>query len=148
MCRINQKFLTFLLGQAWAHQSDFTTRNNYYGVQYPTKVKVVSNANPSEMQVWDNLDLDSEGIEGWYVPNILNEYGQTSRILQNIFKKEENVFRAAFKRDTSNGQANSIVNGKVLRSKTLELELQNDSTEETPLLEIKIFSTLSEITNK
>tara|TARA_R100001510_G_scaffold57726_1_gene67186 strand:- start:2633 stop:3397 length:765 start_codon:yes stop_codon:yes gene_type:complete len=58
MIGLNSSFYTFTEGKLYKH-NDNTTRNNFYGVQYPSTVTTVFNDEPMQMKVFKTISEDS-----------------------------------------------------------------------------------------
>ena len=58
MIGLNSSFYTFTEGKLYRH-NDNTTRNNFYGVQYPSTVTTVFNDEPMQMKVFKTISEDS-----------------------------------------------------------------------------------------
>lgn len=56
---MNNKLYSFYQGELWEHHSNKVPRNNYYGVQYPSKVSIVMNTNPSDVKFLKAIGLES-----------------------------------------------------------------------------------------
>ena len=63
---INDEFYTFKNGEIWQHDNE--TRNNYYGVQYNSKVKVVFNEMPDMIKTFKTLNY--EGTQAYWQQNL------------------------------------------------------------------------------
>ena len=58
MIGLNSSFYTFTEGKLYKH-NDNTTRNTFYGVQYPSTVTTVFNDEPMQMKVFKTISEDS-----------------------------------------------------------------------------------------
>lgn len=58
MIGMNSNFYTFKGGNMWKHYNN-NTRNNYYGVQYTSKITPVFNDNPTENKMFKTISLES-----------------------------------------------------------------------------------------
>ena len=113
-----------------------SVRNNFFGKQYTSQLNIVSNENPDETKGWYSIYLESKEANGfnWSIPVIKNSIPQLSRLVKAGFKKLEEYYWSEFKRDLNTaGATNPIVNGRQLRSSSIELDMVNDSTEEFTL---------------
>lgn len=63
MLQLNNEFYTFKDGQLYRHNASTVNRNNFYGVDYPSRVTVVMNDSPSEVKVIKTLS--QEGTAPW-----------------------------------------------------------------------------------
>jgi hypothetical protein len=58
MTEMNSTFYTFKEGELWKHNVN-TTRNNFYGQQYGSKIRTIFNEQPLEVKVFNTLSLNS-----------------------------------------------------------------------------------------
>lgn len=128
--------VSFVGGKIWLHDKTIDY-NKFYGTQYSTKISPVFNQEPLYMKVWQSIWLrsrQSDGKNNWFSNLITNIYGQISRLKKSSFVKRENAFFADYKRDatTSNVQ-DPILNGQMLRSEAIVVNLENDYTGEIVL---------------
>lgn len=128
---IGSEIVSFKDGQIWIHDKN-ETRNNFYGIQYTSKITPVFNKNPDEMKVWNSctiLSRQDNNKNDWAAPNITNNNGQQSRLKKPSFAKIQEYWCAPFKRDLNTvGVAIPIIDGRPLISTSLVVELENDYT--------------------
>lgn len=100
MCRLNNRFYTIKDGQVYLHNDkDNPIRNNFYGVQYNSKVKTVINDNPSDDKIFKNLVL--EGNLPWDV--VLETNLSESTLAKSEFiQKESRQFAYLRKNENEN----------------------------------------------
>jgi hypothetical protein len=137
-CSLGSDVVAFKDGKLWI-QGKNPIRNNFFGVQYTSKLNIVSNQEPDSTKNWYALYVENEQETGfnWSIPVVRNNNKQNSRILNNIFEKREEFFFAEFKRDlNTSGVTNPIIEGRQLRSSSIELQMENNSTEEFVLRNI------------
>lgn len=89
----------FKNGNLYIHNSDTTNWNTFYGVQYPIRICLVANANPSAIK-----DLFRIGIEGSVAPDYTVAYAtypnvQITDLTAAEYTNDEGVFYAPFFRD-------------------------------------------------
>jgi uncharacterized protein YjhX (UPF0386 family) len=82
---LNNKYYTFKNGVIWSHGNE--TRNNFYGVQYKSTVKLVLNANPSNVKSFKTIKY--EGSSEWVAPKIKTNL-QEGKVLE--FKDKEGMY--------------------------------------------------------
>ena len=58
MLGLNSSFYTWKLGELYKHDSN-NTRNNFYGINYESKITTVFNEDPTQNKVFKTLDLES-----------------------------------------------------------------------------------------
>ena len=158
-------FLSFTdVGVLYKHNSSTADRNNFYGVAYDSKIKILANKNPEidkrfdaiheiSNDIWEAPDTDSiivnpDAIEHQDVINYTKHfYKMQSELKEGQFKFEEGEFKAEFLRDntTTTGSAlpNDLINGRALRGKELTIKLENDNTSAVHLKMVKIISSIS-----
>ena len=82
---LNNKYYTFKNGVIWSHDNEI--RNNFYGVQYKSTVKLVFNANPSNVKSFKTIKY--EGSSEWVAPKIKTNL-QEGKVLE--FKDKEGMY--------------------------------------------------------
>jgi hypothetical protein len=128
------------------------TYNNWFGVQYDSRLTVIPNDNSELNKVWDSIKLENledadKMVNNWEVFNITNNNGQISRILKTKFRKIEYFFYSGFDRDlTDVSVASPILNGRQIRSPYIICEMRNDTTGQFQLRSIVVDWTSSEKT--
>ena len=99
MVGLNNKFYSFKDGNLWEHHSDNVDRNNFYDVQYTSKIDTVLNDNPSDVKVFKALAI--EGNESWtsiIKSYISDEEDYTSYTVPAVdFVKKEGVWYAGIR---------------------------------------------------
>ena len=140
------RLVSFKNGQCYLHEGVGHVYNNFYGVQYPSRVKFVSNNGPRAVKNWWNLQVQADNQ--WYARDIeapatySYPFGMRSEVPPMAFSIEEGIWKADFLRDKTDPDPrfNSIIDpvekelsklyeGRVLRGEILiiELELLNSS---------------------
>lgn len=149
---LGQELVGFVNGKPWIFNKNDALRNNFFGVQYKSKITPVFNEQTILRKVWNALWMTLVQLNGgnsWYSPVISNMYGQLSRLKAANWGKSEGNFAIPFLRDLNTTVvSNPILNGKELRSEALAVELENDSTEEFTMYSMRANYTLSERTSK
>jgi len=79
---LNNIYYTFKGSQIWSHNNE--TRNNFYGTQYKSTVKLIFNVNPSKVKNFKTISY--EGDSGWTTPNITTDL-QNGKVLSYIPKE-------------------------------------------------------------
>jgi len=135
------RLVSFKGGDCYMHEGVGHTYNNFYGVQYPSRVKFVSNNGPRAVKNWWNLSIQADNQ--WYARDIeapasySYPNGMRSEIPPMAFSIEEGIWKADFLRDKidPNPSFNTIANpvereisklykGRVLRGEILIIELE------------------------
>jgi hypothetical protein len=144
-----KSYVSFLAGVLYLH-NDNTTRNNFWGSQYESVVRVHCNLYPNIIKIWDNIEIVSTGAwspnqDGDIVVNLPVE--QLSRLREGKFELQEGEYRSEFMRDMLSGestvQINNLFNGDALRGYVISIDLRNDDTDEAVLRIVKINGTSS-----
>lgn len=153
MVKFITSFFTFKNGTMWEHNVN-PLRNNFYGTQYNTRLRIVFNAEYENSKVLFNIRLDSKGA--WYVPNIETEKndkfpnGMKSRIKLQNMKLIDGKKWADFLRDMNDPQfgnipdpvqrqLTSLFKGRVLQGCYAYIDLQCDDTTEAKLNSLEIW---------
>ena len=100
---LHNRFFSFRLGQMYRHNVN-ETRNNFYGVQYSSTLKMISRANPSDIKVYDAMSL--EGNSSWSAV-VSNTEQTTDTMASTEFEEREGMYYRQIEKDTT---ANSTSN--------------------------------------
>ena len=100
---LNNKYYTFKGSQIWSH--DNPVRNNFYGLQYKSTVKLIFNKEPSSIKNFKTIAY--EGDSGWTVPLITTDQ-QTGKV--PTFKAKEGLYYNFIKGNSStwNGTSGTL----------------------------------------
>ena len=85
---MNQYLYTFKGGNLYRHNTN-PFRNQYYGVNYPSTVTSVFNAEPTTVKVFKTIELESD--DAWDI-SILTDLGAGSMTADEFVKKEGSYF--------------------------------------------------------
>jgi hypothetical protein len=150
--RINTRFISFKSGQLWLHQ-DNALFNNFYGVQYTSKLKFLCNKEPFDskiLQVIEQTTVDSQ----WDCIDISTPLGQSSELLGLYdinspstlpadFTRYENRLSANVMRDknTPNMSASDypLLTGDEIRSDVFTISMKNDKTVQQNLFGVSTY---------
>lgn len=141
--KIGQIFCSFKNGKLFIHESDEVPAANFYNVQYPTRVKFVSNGHPDAVKQFWNIRISStasfEAPEIIIPPNSDYKQGMLSRLKWNRFKSYEGIFHADFLRDMLDNdkrfrdivfpeqrEVTALLQGRLLRGEVLIVTLELD----------------------
>ena len=140
--RIGNQFLSFFNGELWIHDS--VTRNNFYGVQYNSKLKISANDNPSETKSFQALEEESRyvwSMTGSTPPNNLHTLGQTTRLVTAKFQKREGKWSSEILNSmttVNRTPQDGLLNGDRMRGQYMEIELENNNTDFSELFSVNI----------
>lgn len=153
MLRFLDTFFSFKEGTLWEHHMN-ETRNNFYGVQYKSKVTFYANVNPDVIKLFYSIRVHSDHV--WSAPSnddiiILptkgRPAGMKSRIKSGDFKNLQGDFFADFRRNLLDPRYNTdidrLMKGEELRGKIMEISLENNDTVEVLLSAVDITTTPS-----
>lgn len=90
MIGMNNYFYTFKGGNLWRHNTN-ETRNNFYGVQYTSKITSVINQSPLENKLFKTLNI--EGDDSWDA-TLQTDIQTTGFINKEWFEKKEGSYFA------------------------------------------------------
>ena len=90
MIGMNNYFYTFKGGNLWRHNVN-ETRNNFYGVQYTSKITSVINQSPLENKLFKTLNI--EGDDSWDA-TLQTDIQTTGFINKEWFEKKEGSYFA------------------------------------------------------
>ena len=109
MVGMNNYFYTFKGGNLYRHNTN-ELHNNFYGTQYPSKIKSVFNDVPLENKLFKTLNL--EGDAKWSA-TLMTDLQTTGYIESDWFEKKENSFYAFVR---NSGETPALADEYVLRS--------------------------------
>lgn len=148
MARFGNEFFTFKNGELWLQNSN-PVCNNFYDVQYVSKVKLYANLNPTTKKLYYNMRVKSNKV--WFCPTIddiiIYPYegkpnGMKSRLKRNKFVPLYGDWFAEFLRNAIDPRfvvtADALLGGDELRGEVMEITLTNDDTVDVTLFEIDI----------
>jgi len=121
---LDNLLISFKDGQVWTHNSDKFC--NFFGVQYEAFIKIVLNDNALLKKTFISITETSNEI--WECPEIETQttsYGTTnqeSNLIIDDFEKLENVYHAAFLRDSNS--IGGVINGDSLKGQYMIIKLQ------------------------
>jgi hypothetical protein len=145
------ELVSFKNGRVWLENVN-PICNNFYGIQYNSKISPVFNENPDDIKVFNALWMSQKQADNgcdWFSSLITNTIGQLSRLNKNNWRKRESDWYIDLKRDlTDTTVANPIINGRRLRDTDLTVELTNDGTGEFNLYSFRMNWTTSARTEK
>lgn len=154
MLKFNNDFFAFQDGRLWKMNSNLT-RNNFFGVQYTSKITVVINSNPTEVKNYFSIRQKSN--KAWGVPSIIippsegKVNGMESLIKAGNFKVLNNgdLF-AEFLRDKTDprfvDELQALFKGAILQGNYAIVTFENTSTEEIRTLSIDFLISKQEYT--
>lgn len=147
----NNVLVCFLNGALWRQEAN-PLYNNFFGVQYTSKLKAVTRELPSDMKNFQYISLESSHPWKTTAGGIVTMEGQISELNKSDFELIEHVFRAAFLRDINTPNitppALPIFEGDDLRSSSIIIELENTETVYSTLDAVNVYSMRSQSTNK
>jgi hypothetical protein len=132
--RHHTRMFSIKQGAIWEHHVN-PVCNNFYGEQFSSAIRFISNQEPHLVKVWTAVAIEGQTV--WVPKELKNEMGQRSEMLAAWFQLKEGVFYGAFRRNNSGKTGDAAVialqNGASLRSNYLDILLENDSTQPTRL---------------
>lgn len=145
---INTDMFSFKDGILWQHNSN-PLNSNFYGEQYQPSVDIVFNEQPNYQKIFNSLEQESNVI--WACPELSNQNGQLSRLVEADFQEIENAFYADVLGDYSGAadQTQALYyNGQLMGSNVLRATIQNNGTDLARLRFITLYSQINERTTK
>lgn len=103
MQRLNNRFFTVKDGNLYIHNDENSSiRNNFYGVQYPTKIKVIVNEYPSEIKIAKTIMLEANKAFDVNIKSYINDetvFITETNLLSTDFLDKEGLQHAYFRRN-------------------------------------------------
>lgn len=132
-------------GKMYLHNSN-NIYNNFYGKQFNSNVKIVSNEAPSNIKVFSNIYQESS--DAWNCI-LTNQYGQKSFLEVTDFELNEGVYYAALLKDINTPNvALPLIEGDDMRCYEMTIDMTNNSTNFVRLFAINVGFKFSEFTNR
>ena len=148
MAKFINSFFCFKNGELWEHNVN-PLRNNFFGVQYTSKVRFVSNKDHKKEKLWYNLRLDSKG--DWKAPTLITAAndlfpkGMTSRLKKANFKSIDGKLWADILRDQKDPaftvELDALFKGRKMQGAYLVIELECADTTEAKLTSVEVYYT-------
>jgi len=153
MLKFINDFFTFKNGRLWLHHSN-ELRNNFYGVQYTSKIIFYVNLNPTTIKQFFSIREKSNKIwsiiEAYIMPTDGKINGQRSRLKKGRFKDLQGDKFADFLRDMEdprfNSELDALLKGAVLQGNVMRIEIECDETSEVRLQSIDITTAIKNYT--
>jgi hypothetical protein len=137
--------VTWRGGKMYLHNSN-NIYNNFYGKQFNSNVKMVSNEAPSNIKVFSNIYQESS--DAWSCI-LTNKYGQESSLEVTDFELNEGVYYAALLKDINTPNvALPLIEGDDMRCYEMTIDMTNSNTSFVRLFAINVGFKFSEFTNK
>ena len=143
---IGVSMVSFNQGNLWLHNSDNVPRNNFYGVQYTSKIKVIINKVPGVKKVLDSIRIMASTL--WNVTSIVIPKDSTySRGMQSYipplnWKTKEGIFYSNILgnqlTNSTTPQARDLYAGDRMRGEYAEIILENTDTTEADIKQIDV----------
>lgn len=117
---LNNKLYSFKGGLTFLH-NDQNSSNNFYGVQYTSKIMCVANMLPQMNKSYDNIGVQANARPSLVYMLCEYPYMQSSDIVDYEFRDQEGIFVAPIKRNKlSTGVINSGLNtGEKMRNTSM-----------------------------
>lgn len=139
--KVNTHLVSFINGQTWLHRSN-TLSNNYYGVQYKSKLRMICNKEPDITKILQIVEQKS--TSQWDCTEITTPEGQNSELLglfdiaapnnypQDFRKYDNTTYVGPVLRDknTPNFQTSDypLLKGDIIRSDIFSVKMENSKT--------------------
>lgn len=148
MTKLNGGFYCFKNGELW-EQNINPIYNNFFGVQYTSKISFVANAEYQNNKLYFQVKIDSDGR--WGIPEMTTQPNETwpngmkSKLHANNFKLEGGKYWADIMRDMNDPRYASeplkaLFEGRVMEGSVLIVNMETNSTEEIKLKGVFIIS--------
>ena len=142
---IGQVMISFFDGNLWKHHSDNVPVNNFYGVQYKSRISTVFNSQSISDKAYLCISEVSEKEWGCPVIKTIPD-GQMSRLISPRFEKIGSKYFAQFLCDVNTpGMVDpaSLINGNELKGRTMEITFESDKIDNNG---VQVENSLYEVT--
>jgi len=103
MVEMNNVLYSFSNGSMWRHNTN-NTRNNFYGIQYTSRVKTIFNDNPTENKMFSAISLNSN--YSWSADIETNI--QFADVPYTYFVEKENIWYAYIRRQDNTVEVKAL----------------------------------------
>lgn len=146
MGAINVDLISYKDGQLYLH-NDNDLYNNFYQTQQTSDVEVVMNEAPTNIKTYRAIEVEAN--TPWAMASATNQQGQETSLTVESFRNYEGYFWSEILRDTTTPNVlNPLLEGKRMRSYTMNVKLTNDDTELAKLFSVGIKFHSSELSNR
>lgn len=133
MVNLNNRFYTISAGQLYLHNDETVDRNTYYGVNYPSRVSVIINQNPSDIKVFKAISLEGNLPLNTTILSYFNdrEVFKRTTLQSSQYDRKEGYWYSAVFRDelATNNTPRSVYGlGTVTSVNVNEITLSNVNT--------------------
>ncbi len=145
MTKFISGFFSFKDGGLWEHNVS-ETRNNFYGVQYPSRITFYVNMNPTQVKNYYNMRL--VGNKPWSATEILipprvgKSQGQKSRLKLNRFNNYQGQWIADFLKDMNDprftNELDALFKGADLQGCVMKVTIENNDVTEVRLQSVDV----------
>jgi len=108
MMKLNNRFYSIKNGQLYLHNDESVPRNNFYGVQYNTKIQTVFNAANAEDKIFKTMVLESN--KPWDV-SVETNFANSTIKKEEFNQRESRQFAYLRKNENSNDLHGNTANG-------------------------------------
>ena len=137
--------LTWENGLLYTHNTN-SVYNNFYGDQYNSVVRTVTNQDPSNVKNF--ISMFEESTDVWSM-TATTPGGQATSLVVGDFEINEGVWYSALLKDSNTPNVLiPLIEGDDMRDASMTIELTNDNTTFTKLFAINVRYVYSEMTNK
>ncbi len=149
-------FFVFKNGRLW-EQNTNEVRNNFFGVQYTSKIIFYVNLSPSEVNNYFSMRQKSNKV--WTSANDGDIYiypsegkpdGQRSRLKRGRFKRLQTDWFVDFLRDLSDPrfttEDEALFKGALLQGNVMKITIENDDTTEVRMFSIDVTVSKQDLT--
>ena len=142
----NVGLVSFKDGNIYNHNEN-SLYNNFYGEQFTSKLRFLSNVSPSSIKVYNSIFLESS--HKWAMPSAINQFGQKTSLIVEDFVDDEGVFKSSFLKDENTPNVTlPLIEGDDIRCHSLDVEIESSDVEAVKVFAVGINLTESQLTNR
>ena len=141
LVEMGDKSIAFKDGKLWIQHSN-DEYGNFFGQHYDCTVKFVMKPYPDVSKVWEALQLIG-ATNKWEIVSIKNNEGQETRIKETKFEKTEKDYYADIPRDINSNTSYPIIDGEVIRSAEIVIEMKQTRTSMSEIVGIRCIGEVS-----
>ncbi len=146
MCSSMVRLVTFKNGEFYMHPTTSSSRNNFYGIQYPMNLSFSSNKAPSDTKAYKGIFTESTEP---FSMTASTQSGQLTELATTDFEFREGVYYASILRDKNTpNELYPLLNGDTMRGPSMLINLSSDVSTPQKVFAVGVRFDVSMLTNK
>ncbi|MEJ7831147.1 MAG: hypothetical protein WKF91_23270, partial [Segetibacter sp.] len=147
---LGNQLYAFVAGAIWKHNDTVITDNNFYGIQYLTKIMFIGNSLPQKVKAVSNISIEGNMAPEYSVfyTDLPNE--QITDLVSSEFRAKEGIYYASILRDrlspnVAGTPEAKLISGDKMRTAAIKCQIEfNTSAKKLQLKFVNIGYHISE----